>query len=170
MRDLQGGSIYINSHVVIHNEPGERDPADSVFQPLHVLAVDDDRALLDAMVHLLQADSRIGRVGTATDAAMALRYIQNEAQQDHPTLDAWFLDVSMPGLSGTELAWVGAHFSPAPGTVFVTAHEGHAVDAFDLDAVDYLVKPISTSRLSRAIDRLCRRDRDPCNSSHPGNA
>lgn len=170
MRDLQGGSIYINSHVVVHHESRERDPVDSSFQPLNVLVVDDDRDALDTMVRLLQGDSRIGRVGAATDAAMALRYIQTEAHQDHPTLDAWFLDVSMPGLSGIELAWVGAQFSPAPVTVFVTAHEEHAVDAFNLDAADYLVKPISTSRLSRAIDRLCRRNRDSRDLSHPGNA
>ena len=163
------GNIYINSHVVVHNEPGEHDPTDSAFHPLHVLAVDDDQDVLGEMVRLLQADPRIGRVGAATDAAMALRYTQTEAQQNHPTLDAWFLDVSMPGLSGIELAWVGAQFSPAPGTVFVTASEEHAVDAFNLEAVDYLVKPISANRLTRAVDRLCRCCRTTRNLSHPGN-
>jgi CheY-like chemotaxis protein len=157
MRDLNGGNVYINSHVVVHGEPGAPVPTSSAPHALHVLVVDDDPAVVDEMLGLLRADSRIGPIGTARDAADALRYIRSETQCDRPSLDAWFLDIGIPGLSGMELAWMGTHLSPAPDTVFVTAFEEHAVAAFDLEAADYLVKPISADRVSRAIDRLCRR-------------
>lgn len=161
MRDLHGGNIYINSSVVVQNGPDKASPEPLVVNPLHVLVVDDDQHALDEIVRLLHADSRIGQVGAVTDAATALRYIHADAYLERPIVDAWFLDQNMPGLSGMELAWVGAHLSPAPSTVFVTASEEHAVDAFDLNAADYLVKPISANRLCRAVDRLCRRRQMP---------
>lgn len=157
MRDLNGGNVYINPHVVVHPETGEHAPTSSAPPPLDVLVVDDDQDVLDEMVCLLQEDPRIGRVATAADAAEAFRHIRTEAQCDRLTLDAWFLDVCMPGLSGLDLARVGRLFSPPPATVFVTAFDEHAVAAFDLDAVDYLVKPISAARVSRAVDRLYQR-------------
>ncbi|MGW1680083.1 LytR/AlgR family response regulator transcription factor [Saccharopolyspora sp. NPDC002376] len=166
MRDLNNGNIYINSHIVVNHELDQESPgggsstlANSAPRPFHMLAVDDDPEVLGDLVRLLQDDTRVGRVGAASDAAMALRYIQAAEQQQQPPLDAWFLDLCMPGLSGLELARLGALFSTAPSTVFVTASEDHAVDAFDLEAVDYLVKPLSADRLTRAVDRLSRRRR-----------
>lgn len=156
MRDLNNGSIYINSHVVVNHESGQPLPSKPAPHHLHVLAVDDDQEVLDELVRLLRSDPRVGKVGAASDAAMALRYIQ-DTEQDRPPLDAWFLDLSMPGLSGLELARVGTFFSAPPSTVFVTASDTHAVEAFNLEAVDYLVKPVSADRLTRTVDRLSRR-------------
>jgi DNA-binding LytR/AlgR family response regulator len=69
-------------------------------------------------------------------------------------VDALFLDISMPGLSGLELAQVLARFKSPPPVVFVTAHEQHAVEAFDLNAVDYVLKPVRAERLAEAVRRI----------------
>ena len=65
-------------------------------------------------------------------------------------VDAVFLDIQMPGLSGIELAQVLTRFRTPPAIVFVTAHEEHAVDAFELRAVDYVLKPVRADRLAEA--------------------
>lgn len=160
LRDLHGGSLYINSPVIVSPGPGSTHPLDgdtglqALPSTLHVLVVDDDPDVLVDLPRLLDADSRIGKVGTASDAAEALRYIQH-AVQSHEPLDALFLDVQMPGFSGLDLAGVtGACFSTPPKIVFVTSYEAHAVEAFKLDAVDYLVKPVQPQRLIRTVDRL----------------
>jgi DNA-binding LytR/AlgR family response regulator len=72
-------------------------------------------------------------------------------------LDAIFMDVQMPGLSGLDLARVLSRFSTQPPVVFVTAHERHAVDAFELNVVDYVLKPVRDERLSEAVRRVVRR-------------
>lgn len=67
--------------------------------------------------------------------------------------DVVLLDVEMPGLDGRELAAQLARLDPAPGIIFVTAHEHYAVDAFGLAAIDYLVKPVRRERLRQALSR-----------------
>ena len=69
-------------------------------------------------------------------------------------VDAVFLDIQMPGLTGLELAQVLARFKAPPPVVFVTAHEEHAVEAFDLHAVDYVLKPVREERLAEAVRRV----------------
>ena len=69
-------------------------------------------------------------------------------------VDAVFLDIQMPGLSGIELAQVLTRFRKPPAIVFVTAHEEHAVDAFELRAVDYVLKPVRADRLAEAVRRV----------------
>ena len=71
-------------------------------------------------------------------------------------VDAVFLDIQMPGLTGLELAQVLKRFRTPPPIVFVTAHEAHAVDAFDLRAVDYVLKPVREERLAEAVRRVHR--------------
>ncbi|WP_447644630.1 LytR/AlgR family response regulator transcription factor [Nocardioides zeae] len=68
-----------------------------------------------------------------------------------------FLDIAMPGLTGLELAGVLAAFREPPAVVFVTAHEEHALEAFDLSAVDYLLKPLREDRLAEAVRRVLDR-------------
>src|SRR6185369_17736905 len=70
------------------------------------------------------------------------------------TIDAVFLDINMPGLSGIELAGILTNFSRRPAVVFVTAHDDKAVAAFDVGAVDYLLKPIRSDRLDAAVRRV----------------
>jgi DNA-binding LytR/AlgR family response regulator len=115
---------------------------------LRVLVVDDERPARDELTFLLQRDPRVGRVHPADSAAEALRVLQDE------DVDVVFCDIRMPGLSGLELAQVLARFREPPRIVFVTAHEEHAVEAFELDVVDYLLKPVRESRLAEAVRRV----------------
>jgi DNA-binding LytR/AlgR family response regulator len=115
---------------------------------LRVLVIDDERPALDELAFLLERDSRVGGVLTSDSATDALRVLQELS------VDAVFLDISMPGLSGLELAQVLARFKSPPPVVFVTAHEQHAVDAFDLNAVDYVLKPVREERLAEAVRRV----------------
>lgn len=115
---------------------------------LRVLVVDDERPALDELAFLLGRDPRVREILTADSATSALRLLQ-----DHP-VDAVFLDIRMPGLSGLDLAKVLARFSAPPAIVFVTAHEDHAVDAFEVNAVDYVLKPVREARLAEAVRRL----------------
>jgi DNA-binding LytR/AlgR family response regulator len=115
---------------------------------LTVLAVDDERPALDELQWLLGQDARVGEVLACGSATEALKTLQERE------VDAVFLDVQMPGLTGLELAQVLSRFRQPPPVVFVTAHEAHAVDAFELRAVDYVLKPIRAERLAEALRRV----------------
>lgn len=115
---------------------------------LRILVVDDERPVLDELTYLLELDERITEVTCAGSGTEALRLLRER------DVDAVFLDVAMPGLSGLELAAVLARFRTPPQLVFVTAHAEHAVDAFDLRAVDYLLKPVREERLREAVRRI----------------
>lgn len=115
---------------------------------LDVLVVDDEPPALAELGYLLEREPGIGSVRTADSADEALRLL------DRRRVDVIFLDIHMPGLSGLELARILGRFRAPPAVVFVTAYEEHAVDAFELNAVDYLLKPIRAERLSEAIRRV----------------
>ncbi len=115
---------------------------------LTVLAVDDEAPALDELAYLLERHADIGKVLRAGDATSALRELNARP------IDAIFLDINMPNLSGIELAGVLANFSQRPAIVFVTAHDDKAVAAFDVGALDYLLKPIRQDRLDEAIRRV----------------
>jgi DNA-binding LytR/AlgR family response regulator len=114
---------------------------------LSVLAVDDETPALDELTYLLDEHPEVGEVTGVGDATSALR-ILNER-----TIDAIFLDINMPGLSGLELASVLGNFAHPPAVVFVTAHDDKAVAAFEVGALDYLLKPIRKERLDDAVRR-----------------
>ena len=116
--------------------------------PLRILVVDDERPALDELAWLLGRDPRIGETLTTDSAAEALRVLQEE------DVDAVFMDIRMPGLTGLELARVLSRFKVPPPVVFVTAHDEHAVDAFELNAVDYVLKPVREDRLAEAVRRV----------------
>lgn len=120
---------------------------------LCVLAVDDEPPALEELVHLLRADPRIAKVDGVTDGTKALRYV-HKALDSAASLDAVFLDLRMPGLNGLDLARVLTRFAQPPAIVFVTANDSHAVEAFDLKAVDYVLKPVRPERLGDAVDRI----------------
>jgi DNA-binding LytR/AlgR family response regulator len=115
---------------------------------LEVLVVDDEEPALEDLAYLLRQHPRIRSVVTASDATEALRRLRDGS------FAAVFLDIRMPGLDGLELARVLSRFARPPEIVFVTAFEQHAVEAFELQAVDYLLKPVRAERLSDAIQRL----------------
>lgn len=122
------------------------------MKALTVLAVDDEAPALDELAYLLGEHPCIGEVITAGDATSALRELNARS------VDAVFLDINMPGLSGLELAAVLANFTSRPAVVFVTAHDDKAVEAFDVGAVDYLLKPIRPRRLDEAVRRVLATD------------
>ncbi|WP_167098758.1 LytTR family DNA-binding domain-containing protein [Mycobacterium sp. DL592] len=115
---------------------------------LSVLAVDDEAPARDELAYLLGEHPDVADVVAVGDATSALR-ILNER-----TVDAIFLDINMPGLSGLELASVLGNFAHPPSVVFVTAHDDKAVAAFEVGALDYLLKPIRTERLDEAVRRV----------------
>jgi DNA-binding LytR/AlgR family response regulator len=115
---------------------------------LRLLVVDDEQPALDELDYLLRRDDRVSEVRLCDSATEALRLLRETE------VDAVFLDVQMPGLSGLELAGVLANFRSPPPVVFVTAHDEHAVDAFGLDAVDYVLKPVREERIADAVRRV----------------
>jgi DNA-binding LytR/AlgR family response regulator len=116
---------------------------------LRALAVDDEPPALADLLWQLHHDDRIREVRAVDSASEALRALESE------TFDVVFLDVRMPGLDGLDVARLLARFERRPTIVFVTAYEHFAVDAFELAAVDYLLKPVESARLSEAIGRVC---------------
>lgn len=121
---------------------------------MRVLAVDDEPPALDELAFLLRSHSSIAEVVTANNASDALRAMQEGGPQDG--FDVVLLDIRMPGLDGLELAKVLVHFAHPPAVVFVTAHDDRAVDAYDLGAVDYLLKPVAADRLDESLRRVLR--------------
>ncbi|WP_270366353.1 LytR/AlgR family response regulator transcription factor [Microbacterium algeriense] len=114
---------------------------------IDVLVADDEQPALDELVHLLRTDARIGEILTACSGAEALRLLSERAVR------IAFLDIHMPGLTGTELARALLTLAEPPAVVFVTADDAKAVEAFELRAADYLLKPVRVQRLRQAVDR-----------------
>jgi DNA-binding LytR/AlgR family response regulator len=115
---------------------------------LHVLAVDDEPPALGELTYLLEDSGAVAEVTPASSAAEALAALQTRE------FDAVFLDIRMPGIDGLALAGILTRFAAPPPVVFVTAYDNHAVDAFEVAAVDYLLKPIRAERLALALTRV----------------
>jgi len=120
---------------------------------LRVLVVDDEelaRTRLSGLVNECpEPRSRVD--GEAANAMQALVWLEQHA------CDVVLLDVRMPGRDGMQLAAQLQHREHAPAVVFVTAHAEHALKAFDLEAVDYLTKPVRRERLQAALKRVAQR-------------
>lgn len=120
---------------------------------MRTLIVDDEPLAVERMQILCARIPALNVVGTASDGAAALRL--SEALGPELVL----LDMTMPEVDGLAVARGLAKQSPRPAVVFVTAHDHFAVEAFDLDAVDYVLKPVAQDRLERAVERaLARKD------------
>ena len=117
---------------------------------IKTLVVDDEKLARRSVCDLLAQDPEIELVGEAPDGELALEQI--EAKRP----DLVFLDVHMPIMTGIEAL---QQLKPAerPEVVFVTAYDEHAIKAFELHAVDYVVKPFSDSRFAQAVERAKRR-------------
>ncbi|MDX2969150.1 LytTR family DNA-binding domain-containing protein [Kribbella solani] len=116
--------------------------------PLRALVADDEEPALAELVYLLSQDHRIGEIQTASNGPDALKLLQAT------DLDVVFCDIKMPGLDGIDLARVLSKFASRPQIVFVTAYDEHAVAAFDLEATDYVMKPVRPERLAEAVRRV----------------
>jgi DNA-binding LytR/AlgR family response regulator len=126
------------------------------FPPLRTLIVDDEPLAVERMQILCADCPALSLIGTAGDGAAALRLVAALSP------DLIFLDIAMPGQTGLAVARDVAALSRAggeipPAIIFVTAFEGFALEAFDLSATDYLLKPVAPDRLRRAIDRVSDR-------------
>lgn len=126
-----------------------------------MLAVDDEPHGLDELAYMLEHNQYVRRALKAGDAAEALGVVGGgepevvmRKRAKLPPVDAVFIDISMPGLSGVELARVLAALKPPPALVFVTGIGDEAVTAFDLGAVDYVLKPLKQERLDKAVERV----------------
>lgn len=114
---------------------------------LKVLVVDDEPLATERLQLLLARCAGVDLVGTASDGEGACRM----AEALGP--DLLLLDVAMPGMDGIDVARALASSRPAPAVIFVTAFDQFAVAAFEVEAVDYLMKPVDPERLNRALDR-----------------
>jgi len=121
--------------------------------PLHVLIVDDE-ALARSRLATLVAECTEPRCAVAGLCANALQARQWLGEHE---ADIVLLDIQMPGQPGTALAAELQRMAHPPAVVFVTAHSEHALAAFDLDAADYLTKPVKRERLAAALERAARR-------------
>jgi two-component system, LytTR family, response regulator AlgR len=131
-------------------------------QPLRVLIADDEPLAAERLQLLLARADGAQLVGTASDGDSAI----NLADALHP--DLLLLDIAMPGLDGIGVARALAAQTPSPAVVFVTAFDQFAVAAFEVEAVDYLMKPVEPRRLQRALDRARTYLRQRTGQPQPG--
>jgi two-component system response regulator AlgR len=125
------------------------------MKPLEVLLVDDEPLARMRLRTLLQdcSDPSSEVIGEAGDADAAQALLRERG------CDLLLLDIGLPGRDGMRLAAALRDLAQPPSVVFVTAHADHALRAFELDAVDYLTKPVSRERLRSALQRVAQRRR-----------
>jgi two-component system, LytTR family, response regulator AlgR len=117
---------------------------------LSALIVDDEKPARDRLTTLLRELGQVEVAGEARDAREALAQIQKLDP------DLVYLDIRMPGMSGLELARHLSGFDSPPAIIFTTAHDEHAMAAFESEAVGYLLKPIRKEKLAAATERAAR--------------
>jgi len=119
---------------------------------LRVLVVDDEQLARDELCYQLEQAGEIEVVAQAANGIDAVAAVERLDP------DLVFLEVQMPGLSGFEVARrLVDRTDEAPALIFVTAFDQHAIEAFEVNAVDYLLKPVEASRLEQALQRARRR-------------
>lgn len=118
---------------------------------LRVLIVDDEPLAVERLQLLLARMDDVTVAGTAADGAAALRLVEAVAP------DVALLDIAMPGMDGIDVARALGRLACPPVVIFVTAFDTFAVAAFDVEAADYVMKPVAMERLARAMERA--RDR-----------
>jgi two-component system response regulator LytT len=118
---------------------------------LKALVVDDEQLAREELCYQLAELGGVEVIGQAGDGPQALDAISRHAP------DIVFLDVQMPGLTGFEVARRLIDREPPVSIVFVTPYDQHAIEAFEVNAVDYLLKPVEADRLDRAVQRVRRR-------------
>jgi DNA-binding LytR/AlgR family response regulator len=115
---------------------------------LKALLVDDEYPARQELRYLLGQLSNVEVVGEAASASEAMKLISALEY------DILFLDISLPGMNGLELASKIRSLPRKPHVIFITAYENYALEAFDVNAADYILKPIEKERLQRAIDKV----------------
>src|SRR5262245_902553 len=119
---------------------------------MRVYIVDDEKLAVQRLQRLLDANGRVTIVGSSTDPEAAAAFLRGH------DVDILFLDIQMPGLSGFQLL---ERLDRDVAVIFTTAYDRYAVDAFAVNSIDYLLKPIDPERLERALDKAERLARQP---------
>jgi two-component system, LytTR family, response regulator len=114
---------------------------------MRVYIVDDEQLAVQRLARLLDATGRVTIAGSATDPEEALAFLRAQA------VDVLFLDIQMPGLTGFELL---DRLDRDVAVIFTTAYDRYAIEAFTVNSIDYLLKPIDPERLDRALDKAER--------------
>ena len=134
-------------------------------RPLRILIADDEPLAAERLQLLLAQCADVDLVGSASDGEGAVR------MADALTPDLLLLDIEMPGLDGIDVARALAAKHPSPAVVFITAFDQFAVAAFEVEAVDYLMKPVTPERLQRSLQRarehMRRRAEAPARAPSP---
>ena len=118
---------------------------------LRAMIVDDEAPARSELRFLLEQTGKIGSISEASSVRAAIEMLMENR------VDVVFLDISMPGASGLQLAEALHKLKNPPAVVFVTAYSDHAVEAFEVDATDYLMKPVEEARLDQAIAKVLTR-------------
>jgi two-component system LytT family response regulator len=121
---------------------------------LRAYIVDDERLAIERFTRLLEATARVAIVGSTADPEQASAFLLEHGDE----VDVLFLDIQMPGLTGFQLL---ERLARPPMVVFTTAYNSYALDAFEVNSIDYLLKPIEPERLDRCLDKLERMTRGP---------
>ena len=134
-------------------------------RPLRILIADDEPLAAERLQLLLAQCPEVDLVGSASDGEGAVR------MAEALTPDLLLLDIEMPGLDGIDVARALAARQPSPAVVFITAFDQFAVAAFEVEAVDYLMKPVTPERLQRSLTRarehMRRRAEAPAKAPSP---
>jgi two-component system, LytTR family, response regulator LytT len=127
--------------------------------PIQAIVVDDEQLAREELCYMLDQLGGVEVIGQAGNGLEAISLIEKL------TPEVVFLDVQMPGLNGFEVAHQLIQNGTSPNIIFVTAFDRYALDAFDVNAVDYLLKPVEAARLEQAVERAKRRAAEvPLNS------
>ena len=118
-------------------------------RPLRVFLIDDEALALKRLTRLLRESGRAEIIGQETDPEDALAKLEEKSAREK--IDALFLDIQMPGVNGFELL---ARLSWQPLVIFTTAYDEYALRAFEVNSIDYLLKPIEAAQLERALSKL----------------
>lgn len=117
---------------------------------IRAFIVDDEMPARSELAFMLEETGRVEVIGEAGDVRDAVELIK------HAQADVIFLDINMPRFNGLQLAEVLKTHPNPPAIIFVTAYSNFALMAFEVNAVDYLVKPVEVERLSAALDKLTK--------------
>src|SRR2546423_7454124 len=117
----------------------------NVEQQLRVFLVDDEPLALKRLSRLLHATGRVEILGSSTDPEEALVHLSQKK------VDVVFLDIQMPGMNGFEML---ARIPDQPMVIFTTAFDQYALRAFEVNSIDYLLKPIESAQLDRALNKV----------------
>jgi two-component system LytT family response regulator len=134
---------------------------------LNALIVDDEAPARSELRFLLEETGRVNAISEASNAREAVEKLVRSKEGTDERTDVLFMDISMPKTTGMQLAEALHKLKNPPAVVFVTAYSEYAVEAFTVDAVDYLMKPVETARLLRALDKVEARVK-PASSAHAG--